>query len=262
MTTIKKFGIFLLGIVMLGTSGCIDIIEEITLKKDGTGTFSTTIDLSRVLQQGLMDQFSGLLEGEEKEKKENTEKEPMEVDSVARFYDIMPDEVKQSSEKPEFWKKVWMKMNISESKNIAKIAFQLDFDKIEEIDYFNRELAKMGKNGKGAGPMGGFADLFGASSQLYKLKKRKLTRLKQPKKDFAKQLGEGGDAEQNMEMAKMMFAGAKYTTVLNLPGKVKKASHPKATISADGKTVTVSQDMIDYMEGRVNFENVIKFKKK
>ena len=68
--------------------------------------------------------------------------------------------------------------------------------------------------------------------------------------------------EDGGEMVKMMLSGAEYITIYNLPGEVKKVSHDDAKVSNDGKTVTISADLLDQMEGKADLSTTIKFKNK
>ena len=156
-------------------------------------------------------------------------------------------------------------MKLSESEQIGLISFVVDFDEIADIDKFYQEMIKLQKENKtansGGDQVGTIMKLFGGSFspdfvKLFALKKRKLTRFKQPKE--AKP--EGVEEDENTAMMRMMMADAKYKSIYHLPGKVKKASHPDAKI--DGKDVIVEVNFLDYVEGKATLENVIKFKKK
>ena len=55
-----------------------------------------------------------------------------------------------------------------------------------------------------------------------------------------------------------MFLGtAKYTTIYNLPNRVKKVKMANAKI--DGNTVTVENSMLDIMEGKAKLDGQISF---
>ncbi|MEL6867274.1 MAG: hypothetical protein AAFP19_22805, partial [Bacteroidota bacterium] len=50
----KKYSLFLLLSCFLVFTGCIDIIEEITMKKDGSGQYQLKIDMSGLMADGGM----------------------------------------------------------------------------------------------------------------------------------------------------------------------------------------------------------------
>lgn len=256
-STKKLLGVLTL-VGLLLTTGCIDILEEITLKKDGTGVFKLTMDISQVLSGPMME---GLRSELPKDGSGTTEK--LEMDSSMVFFDVLPAETKASMDDADFWKNVSLDMNISESKEVGLISFVVNFEEIGDIDKFYKGMVKLQEdnNSDANKQLGGIMKMFGGSftkdfKQLYKLKKRKITRFKQPKEAA----GEGAEADENMAMMKMMMTDAKYKSIYHLPGKVKKASHPDAKI--DGKDVMIEVNLLDYMEGKITLENEIKFKKR
>ncbi len=257
MTITKKLLGLLSLVIVLTTSGCIDFIEEITLRKDGSGEFKLTMDISQVFSSPMMESIRSEM-GEENQA--STEK--IEMDSSMVFYDIMPDSIKKTMKEPEFWKKVKLEMNMSESKGVGLMGFVIDFEDLSDIDMFYKRMSELQAMGENSGnkQLGGIMNLFGGTmgsnfKQLYKLKRRKLTRFKQPKTP-----AEEVEEDENMAMMKMMMSGAKYKTIYHLPGKVKKASHPNAKIN--GKDVIVEVNLLDYQEGKVTLENEIKYKRK
>lgn len=137
-------------------------------------------------------------------------------------------------------------------------SFNLDFNKVEEISQFLSDLDKL----QGSNPMGnslgggGLIPTADANTQIYKYKKCTLERLPDKKKPD-QQLN-----EQDLAMAKMMFGTASYKTIYHFPGKVKKVSNDKARIGEDRKSVILEVPMSEVLEGKAEFANTIKFKKR
>ncbi len=253
----KKLLGFICLTIVLTTSGCIDFIEEITLKKDGSGEFRLMTDMSKLFSSPMI---NGLKKIEEEDTNSNMN---LEQDTALIIYDILPDSVKREMKDAEYWKKTTLRVNLSESKGIGILGLSFNFKELSEIDQFYNRLGELDKIRLEGSPtqISGIINMFSKTSSssdaeyLYGLKKRKFTR--------HKRVIDGAtvfEEEKEAALFKMMLGGAKYKTIYNLPGKVRKASHPNAKIK--GKQVTVEVDCIDYIEGKATLENEIKFRKK
>jgi uncharacterized protein YceK len=249
----KKIKLLVVVAITILATGCISIVEELTLNKDGSGTFNYSIDLTALMELGVMDQVRAM--------SEELGTDAIEVDTVMSAYATL--EAKGSlaeMDKPEFWKKVRMVSKISESEKIGKISFILDFDKIEEVDYFMKNISKLLETDETAGMLGNLG-LMGTSDDgsPYNFKKKLFGKsLIREKQKGNSELTEAMEAEGG-EMMKMMLQGGEYITIVNLPSKAKKVTNSKASTSNNGKTVTVSVGLLDYLEGKADLSNDIKF---
>ena len=97
--------------------------------------------------------------------------------------------------------------------------------------------------------MGGMMPSLG----MFETKKKTLIRKPIDMSSLAEQLG----GEESMAMMKMMMAGATYKTVYHLPKKVKRTDIKDAQV--DGKTVTVTRNYLDIIEGKTNLDGMIKY---
>lgn len=137
------------------------------------------------------------------------------------------------------------------------MTFSLDFDKLKEVDYFLADLDKLQGDGGGMPGLGGGGGLFPTASEdnpLFKLKKRKLSRFVAEKSD------DPAMNSEELSMMKMFFADAAYTTVYNMPGKIKKTSMKNAEV--DGKKITIVTPLMDILEGKAEIGGDICFKRK
>lgn len=241
-------------ISILATS-CISIIEELTLNKDGSGTYAYTIDLTALMESGALSQA--------RQMSEDMPEDALEVDTVMGAYDMLKEQGSlDDMDKPEFWKKVKLVSKVSESEKVGEISFILDFEDMSEVDYFTKNMSKLLESDETAGMLSSMGLAGSTTSNPFTYKKgwfsRTISRKKQNSdSEIADMLEEeGGD------MVKMMLADAEYITIYNLPGKVKKVSNDDAKISNDGKTVTIKADLLDQMEGEADLATSIKFKKK
>ena len=110
----KKLVVFgLLLSVSFLLSGCINVIEEMTLNKNGKGLYSLTIDMSSILQLGsLKDLMNQAGADADAQKKLGMDK--MEKDTTIYFKD-MPADLKEQTGDAKFWDKAKMTMKMSES---------------------------------------------------------------------------------------------------------------------------------------------------
>jgi hypothetical protein len=246
----RKLIMLFLGLSLFSLTSCIDMLEELHLNKDGSGTYNITFDMSGLFSDPMM---KGMLE-EMMQNQDGLNLEgglSQEMDTLIRFADLPASEL-QKLDRPEFWKQVSMRMVMSERQKAFKTELKLDFSSLDDIDYFYKNLDKIGQN-NGGGAMGGGMTEFLPSGGLFKLSKRNLQRLPAPKPSNSMN-------EEEMSMAKMFFSAATYKTVYHLPGRVAKTNIPGAEVT--GNTVTINNSFLDIMEGRTKLEGEIKFKKK
>lgn len=241
-------------ISFLATS-CISIIEELTLKKDGSGTYAYTIDMTALMQLGALAQARKM--------SEDMPQDVLELDTVVVAYDLLKVQgALEDMEQPNFWKKVNIISKISESEKIGKISFILDFEDMDDVAYFTKNMGKLLENDETAGMLASLGLTGSISENPYTYKKGWCNRTIARKKQDANTEMTDMMEEEGGEMMKMMLAGAEYITIYNLPGKVKKVSNEEAKVSNDGQTVTIKTDLLEKMEGKTNLATSIKFKKK
>lgn len=243
----KKIVLGLLVSVSLLLSGCIDIVEEMTLNKNGKGLYTMTIDMSSILQLGSLKDLMNQAGADDGAAKLFGDK--MEKDTTI-FLKDMPADLKAQTGDAAFWNKAQMNIKMSEKDKKFLMQMRLDFDKIEDIEFFYKNLSTVMK--EGAGEMGGGMPMEGLTPAgvAFKLAKKSLTRLPTPKP-------ENQPTGEDMEMMKMFLGSAKYTTIYNLPSRVKKVKMANAKI--DGNTVTIENSMLDIMEGKAKLDGQISF---
>lgn len=250
----KKLFYLPLFICLLTFSSCINIIEELFLEKDGTGVYTLTMDMSGIMENGGIRSLMQM-GGEELQSEDNpfNGEEPVEVDTVMYMKDA-PDSIRIAFGNDALLDKISIHQVVSESKELMTTKFTLNFDKIAEIAQFLNNLDKLQSSDN---PMsGGGGALFPSGNgklKLFSLNKRTLTRFPSP--SSAEEM-----SEEEMGMMKMMLADATYTTIYHLPGKVQKTTMANAVVNE--KTVTLEYPAMDAIEGKINLEGLIKFKKK
>ncbi len=241
----KKLRTLLFLLLSLALTGCFDITEELTLNKDGSGIYSLSFDLSKLMQNPMFNEV--LQENQNAELPNLSEK----VDTIIKFTDL-PAEKKQQLDRPAFWDKVSLQIVSDEQAGEMKSTLLLNFDDLSDIEYFYKNLDKFNDSGNIASTesLGGAGNFLGGGA-MFVLKGKKLTRLEVSSEPaFA-------DAEE-LEFAKMFFASGTYTTIYNLPGRVKKVSRSNARIS--GNQVTFKYALMDIINAETSMGCDIRFK--
>ena len=248
----KRFFLMLVTASLLFLTSCLEVMEDVHLNADGSGKYLITMDMSGLFSDPML---KGIIDEAAKEETGKEDDEPLEMDSIMYFRDE-PGFEQLSAEDQSLIRKVAIEMKASESKEEMIIQMNFPFKNLDDLKKMGEVMQKMEKDG-GSSPGGGMMGngMFGAQGAQFALNKRVLSRLPMP--DVKEMLGD--DAE-NLEMMKMFFAGASYTTTYHLPGSVKKTDIPNAVV--DGKTVVVENSLLDILEGKVKVAGDIKFKKK
>ncbi len=218
-------------IALLSTS-CFEVREEITLKSNGSGTYSTVFDMSEMM--GMLNMFMpDSLKGEMS-------------DSLDFSKMMTPEEISKYSS----IKGISNVRSDSDEEYVMKMSY--DF---ANIDALNRSMAI----DSGDGPLG--------ISTVFKRKGSKFERVSEMVSEGGENPlsglmgGEGDDDEGMGEMMNMMNKPT-YTLVYNLPGKVKKVK-TKGTVEnvkERGKKVEIVYDMFEMMKsnGKV-MDHCVKF---
>jgi hypothetical protein len=250
----KKTLILVVAVLSITMTGCISIIETLTLNKDGSGTFAYTVDLDGMMEMGFFDQMRAM-------GNEEIGKEKIEIDTLVNIYESQKIAGTLAKlDDADFWKKVNLTTILSESRKKGKIEFKLDFDDVKEIDYFMKNFATALEGDETAGMVAQLGLGGSSKGSPYSVSKKWFSKVVKRAKQ------ESGDGEiskameqEGAEMYKMMLQSAEYVTVYNLPKKAKKVSNDDAIISKDGKKVTLKRSLLDYLEGKADLSNEIKY---
>lgn len=211
-------------------SACFEVKEEISLKNNGSGTYTMLIDLSK--SKNLVDIFMKMNENEEKIGAE-------EIDST--FVKGAEDLNKMEG--------------ISNAQGIndkINYIFGMKFD-FKDVDALNDALNEMNRRK--------YPELESFPA-IYKIEKKNLERINffhlRGLTDFSEQ--SGGD-QQKEEQMKNFLKTATFTSVIRLPeGKIRKSSNEKFVLSADKKEIKLQANLLEVSEGKVNLENVVRIK--
>jgi hypothetical protein len=232
----KKIWILALAITSILT-GCINITEELFLEKDGSGRYVTNINVEKL--QEVMEMA-----------KTYTPDSLQDTDLTAALQDSVQTMMNELSKIPgisEVKNENPDKNNIVVSfrfKDITALNAALQKRSGKRGDYFSYSKGSFSCNDKSLSSMG---DLMGELNKA----KDSLPSDKEGLPDMS--------VEEMRAMMGMLGWNMKMKTIYHFPEKVKGVSNKMATISEDGKTVTLEIDLLEDNKDKT-LENIINFR--
>ena len=213
-------------LLVLLNSSCFDIIEEINLNKDGSGTMLFTINMSKsktkLASIMLLDSVNGY-------------KVPSEDDIDIALKDVV-----------SHLKKTKGISNIKQTKDFKNYIFSVscDFANITSLNAIGSELIKkQNKRGKTNFSTQNFA--YNATEKTFE---RKFTYDPSIKKSF-----DYLDSEN-----KKVFKDASYTAIYRFKENIQRASNTKAKIAPSKKAILLHVDAMAFIQGKQSIQNKIK----
>lgn len=241
----KQTRIVLLLLGVFSLQSCLNIVEKLSLNRNGSGTYSITYDMSSMMSGMMRDMILESMEGEEDSPFANAKIDgKIELDTLIDM-SSGPLMMEAEGELPAVMQKVKLRLRMSEALSLFTTTMTLDFTDISEVAEFQAAMSEMGESGGG---LGGISPVTG----LLTISRGTLMRAK------SNLAPEDMDSE-NIEMAKMMMSGATYKVVYEFPRKVKSFDMQGARL-VDKKTLEANYSMLDIMEGKVDMSGKIKFK--
>ncbi|UMY66952.1 MULTISPECIES: hypothetical protein [unclassified Flavobacterium] len=228
-----KKGFLLLGVALLIVS-C-QVVENIDIKEDGSGSIRYDIDASQMMQMAG-DQVEQSLKSEMGEVRDTvidfSSLATMMKDSLAK----MTVEEKQSF---EVLKRLKLGMHMDPQKKELALKMDMAFGSVSELRDMMELLKKTQELKNGSTPTVGGGD-YQELSYSYDGRKfgRKVTITN--KDAFAK-------AKDSLGGVMALFGSSNYTLKYHFPKKVKSVSDKKAVISDDRRTVTMPYGLSEYM---------------
>ncbi|MEM7374326.1 MAG: hypothetical protein AAF587_37375 [Bacteroidota bacterium] len=220
-------------VALIPLTSCLDIKEKITLKRNGSGTYSIKVDMEEMMSmlQGFMSQD-----------------ETGELNIFDTMDSTLREQVIQLRSVPGL-------TNVSHQSENFTFRISYDFDKVETL---NEALSSGGSLG---GNMGGLLPENIETGPAYHWTRKSFERRQESIQDFFEE-SDDDEMASMMSMAKMMMAEATYQIVYDMPGRVKKMTNSEAKLSSDKKTVSLDLALLDILEGNAELGNKITFKKR
>jgi hypothetical protein len=270
LSLINKRGLVYLffAILTAGLSSCANYTEELWLNKDGSGKYVVTADLSSMIE--MMEAFSEMGDQDSTAEASPGFWESMgggELDSVVAFTDSIPQEVINQLERPELLDKIQMRVIASKSKELFLTKVEMNFTNLKELDEIMKTMAQANELNKntqedGGGTLGGDEGLAMLTGRKgghgFTLSKGKLTRSATDQDKSL--LDEFTSDEESMSMLEMMMGESTFTTIVHLPGKVKKLSDSNKIGKVDGKTIRFEYNMLSLIKEELSTDFVVTFK--
>ena len=244
MKNLKIYSLLTLFIGSILMTGCLNILEEVTFKKDGSGMYSMMLDMGEM--KSMMDMFKNMAPGADSTGTETGGEKDMNSD------DVKPDGAEPAEEatNPTDMSQIGEQLtggiatalkgvpgiaNVVEISDTAALKFGYTFE-FANIEALNKAIKIINKE-----------KYDSKADETYKFSKKKFERLGAGNigEELKKALTEGGEEggeEGSMDMLKSFFADMTYTQVYNFPDKkAKSSSNSLSEISNDGHTITIKQ---------------------
>ena len=241
MKNFKKIYLFALLVCAISMTGCLNILEEVTFKKNGGGSYSMILDMSEM--KSMMDMFKNMAppqdgtttpteEGGEKDiKSEDVQTQPAEAAAPA---EENPADMSKMGEQltggvAKSLEGVAGISNVIEINDTAAYKFGYTFD-FANVEALNKAIKIINKEKYDA-----------KAEETFKYNGKKFERLGAANigEELKKALSEG-DEDGQMEMMKSFFADMAYTQVYNFPDRaVKKSTNELSEVTNDGHTLTI-----------------------
>lgn len=225
MQKFKNLALVLLAFCAFSLSSCFHILEELTVKADGTGTYKLNFDMSEM--KGMMEMMKGMTP--DSLKQEGAEAPPagnQMTELGAQLTSIKP-----------LLESLGGIKNIVEVSDTTNFQFSYSFD-FDNQDALNRALKLIAKEKYQA-----------KQDETFLFSKKKFQRMSVGNigSELKKQLSENEETggEEQMDMMKMFFAEMTYKQVYKFEKTVKSSSNKLSEISEDKKMVTITLKPFD-----------------
>ena len=256
----KKIWVCVVVVISVLFAACYEINEEITITEKGSGTYSTKIDMSALLQ--MMQSMAS----EEEIQKSGLDRS---IDTVINLKSILDTAKNVTPEQRRLFENGTMKMKVDMKENIFNADVNFPFKNLDDLqalmsgtgtggmsDIFKQVFTKKDStqgatNVEDQGGLDQMNSVFDVTISKNTIA-RKLNRSK-----FDSLM-----AKPEIAQAKQMVGGGfeiLYTTTIRLPRPVKKSDNDMIKLSADKKTVTIKYDLMKMFETPEKFSYSIQY---
>ena len=243
----KKIVPVLLLFIAVIFSSCFDMNEEINIADNGTGSYSVALDMSGMMQ---MIQMLKMMDTTSASPEEQGLLGKGSIDSTIYMKNYLDTVTNITPQERELFKEATMHIQESDEDQVLNITMNIPFTSISN---FSKVVALMSQNGgmvsftdmlKGMGgdemnAMGGEDQKMPDIQSIYSFSAG--NNFIEKKVDEEKLSGLKNNPQWNqMQMSTTMMGSYKSTTTIHLPSPAKNVTGPRAKLSDDKKTVTIS----------------------
>jgi hypothetical protein len=270
MKNFQKLALTALTVASLALTGCLNILEEVTFRKNGSGTYAMTIDMGEM--KGMMDMLKNMKPGDlgldslGTPGSDSTATDGISVVSPDGKPDGMPanplgdgnamsqmgEQLSSVSKSLENVQGLSNVREINDSTNF-KFGYSFDFANMAALNKAMKIINKEKYESK--------------AEEVFKYDGKNFERLgagdlgAEIRKSLAE--SENSEAEMGMDMVKTFFSDMTYKQVYSFPDqKVRKSSNEISEISADGKTLTIALKPFneDQQKKKISVGTIVKLK--
>ncbi|MBI1342646.1 MAG: hypothetical protein GC171_06925 [Terrimonas sp.] len=255
----KTAGILALCIAVF-LSGCFDVIQDLTIRDNGSGVMTSKMDMGSVM--AMMSQMGGM--GDEKIKMDTSMALKSFLDSVTSI----------SEEEKALLQNATVEVEIDSEEGAFNFQLNMPFEKIDDIaklkaitaneNWLGKLFSKIGEQEsekkdltEGMGDMGNVKMPMPDDYLIYQYQPGKISR-----KANTLKLDSLSSDEMMQKMKEGMdqgMPGIRSVYAIHLPRPVKKAEGKNIVVSDDKKTVTIENTMDDLFDDPSKFEFTIEF---
>jgi hypothetical protein len=235
--------------------GCLDINENVEIKKDGSGNMAIDMDLSQMVE--LLQTYMG---------KDELAKKGMEkMDTTIQMKDIVDTVQSLSAEKKALLRPGTIHIKMDLDQKVFTTHMQFPFSNMNQLQGLYKTMSD-GSLGN-ANLLSGLAGQSGQTqgspdinqfNGIYDFTCKDGVMIKKLNPEKWKALKNDPQLSQ-MQQASQMGMEILYTTTIALPRPVKKVDNPLAKLSDDKKTVTIKYNLVDIFEKPEQFSYNIEY---
>tara|TARA_R110001592_G_scaffold347440_1_gene640948 strand:- start:1225 stop:1923 length:699 start_codon:yes stop_codon:yes gene_type:complete len=207
--TKKIISIVCILILSVCLTSCVKIIEKFIFKKDGSGTYSMSIDMSEVA-----DMLKSIGGGADEE--------------IIKGMDELEVEFEEKIERIESISGV---SNGRKDFDKEKLKYTILFD-FADMDALNRGMSESYRDSTAVGPTKQTVFFTQKGNSFER------TDINETINNFKKGLEMEGDEEFDLDMAAIMFGDAAYEQIIEFDTKIKSVSNDEYELSEDNKSVS------------------------
>lgn len=230
MKNLRNLFLAVLAMVSMTLTSCLHILEEVTFKDKGNGSYAMTLDMSEM--KGMMDMMKGMA-GDSLGADSTAILGGEPVEAAPAVDNSMSQMGEQLSSVAASLKDVQGITNVVEVNDTSNLKFGYTFDFVD-VAALNRALKIINKD-----------KYDSKTDEIFKFSGKNFERL--PVGDLGeeikKALAEGGEeegGEESMDMMKMMFGDMSYTQVYHFPDReIKKSENSLAELSDNNHTMSI-----------------------
>lgn len=255
----KKYKLLLAALIAVCFTACIQIDEEVDIKNDGSGQMKVHTDMGKLFE--MLKSFAS----EEDLAKEGINKA---MDTTILMKDIVDTAKEVSAENKALLRNGVLHLNMNVKENLFKMDMNYPFNNMNEA---NKLYAAMNQDGmmgnvlKGLNP-NGKPDSSNTSEgsgiekigSMYDVAFTKSQYSRTLNKVRFQSISNDPKVQESKGMMAMM-GDMQMNLKVNLPRPAKSVSNPRATLSADKKTVTLLNDLTVALDSPQNLEIIIQY---